>query len=221
MFELPKLPYPNDALCPHMSAETLGFHHRKHHKTYVDTLNGLVEGKPMADMSLEDIILRTQGAKDAAAKKIFNNAAQHWNHSFFWKSLVPGGGGKPGDDVSAFFDASFGGYAKFKKDFKEAATGHFGSGWAWVVADGDALEIMTTHDADLPLTHGKHAVLTCDLWEHAYYLDYQNSRPHFIDAFLEHLANWEFLSENVAAGRAGTKIGSAANDDGTRRAVAG
>ncbi len=221
MFELPSLPYAKDALAPHMSAETLGFHHGKHHKTYVDTLNELIEGNPMAEMSLADIIIRTHAAEDENRHKIFNNAAQHWNHSFFWDSLSPDGGGEPDDDVKALFDASFGSFATFKKEFKEAATAHFGSGWAWVVADGDSLEIMTTHDADLPFTHGKHAVLTCDLWEHAYYLDYQNARPKFIDAFLTSLANWEFCQENVAAARAGREFETAANDGGTERLVAG
>ena len=198
MFELPPLKFPEGALEPHMSAETLRFHHGKHHKTYVDTLNELIVDRPLADMSLDDIILKTHADEDKATKKIFNNAAQHWNHSFFWRSLSPDGG-MPTDEVTAMLDSSFGSLAKFKAQFKEAATGHFGSGWVWVVADGEALEIMTTHDADLPLADGKRALLTCDLWEHAYYLNYQNARPKFIDAFLEHLINWEFLDENFRA----------------------
>lgn len=199
MFELPPLPYAQDALEPHMSAETLNFHHGKHHKAYVDKLNELIASDPLGDMSLDEIILKTHAAESQDTQKIFNNAAQHWNHSFFWRSLSPDGGGMPGQEAIAMFDASFGSFAKFKEQFKEAATGHFGSGWAWVVADGETLEIMTTHDADLPLTHGKQALLTCDLWEHAYYLDYQNARPKFIDGFLDNLANWDFLSQNLKA----------------------
>ncbi len=201
MFTLPPLPYAKDALAPHMSAETLGFHHGKHHKTYVDKLNALTEGLPMAEMSLEEIILETHAADDAPAKKIFNNAAQSWNHEFFWSSMSPDGGGKPAADLAGMFDASFDSFAKFKDAFKTAATEHFGSGWAWIVADGDGLEIMTTHDADLPMAHGKKALLTCDLWEHAYCLDYQNARPKFIDVFLGHLANWDFMAQNLETAR--------------------
>jgi superoxide dismutase, Fe-Mn family len=201
MFKLPPLPYAKDALAPYMSAETLGYHHGKHHKAYVDKLNELTGGSPMARMSLEEIILKTQSARDENSKKIFNNAAQSWNHEFFWSSMTPDGGGKPDAELTKMFDASFGSLSKFKDAFKTAATEHFGSGWAWIVADGDMLEIMTTHDADLPLAHGKHAVLACDLWEHAYYLDYQNARPKFIDAFLGELANWDFMVANLDAAR--------------------
>ena len=220
MFELPSLPYEKDALDPHMSGQTIEFHYGKHHQKYVDTLNDLIAGGEMTEMSLEDIILETHASDDKDAKKIFNNAAQHWNHSFFWSSLVPSGGGKPSEDVTALFDASFGSFEKFKEDFKTAATGHFGSGWAWIVADGETLEIMTTHDADLPLAHGKHAVLTCDLWEHAYYLDYQNARPQFIDAFLGSLANWDFLAENFTIARGSAELGQATSGVGTQGVLA-
>ncbi len=199
MFKLPPLPYANDALAPHMSAETLDYHQGKHHKAYIDKLNELTDGTAMAKMSLEEIIAETKDAGDADTKKIFNNAAQSWNHEFFWSSLNPDGGGKPDGELMELFSTSFGTFAEFKDQFKTAATGHFGSGWAWIVADGETLEIMTTHDADLPMAHGKQALLTCDLWEHAYYLDYQNARPKFIDAFLGYLANWDFMAENLAA----------------------
>lgn len=196
MFELPPLPYARDALAPHMSAETLEYHHGKHHKAYVDKLNKLVEGTPHADQSLEDIILATHGQNDADQKKIFNNAAQAWNHDCFWHSMRPAGGGKPGGELAELIDRDLGGYDAFAKDFATQGAEHFGSGWAWLVFDNDRLDIMTTHDADLPLAHGKIALLTCDLWEHAYYIDYRNKRPDLLAAFLEHLVDWD-----KAAGR--------------------
>lgn len=197
MFELQPLPYEEDALEPHMSAETLQLHHGKHHKAYVDKLNGLTEGSDMAEMDLEELILAVHGQDDATQKKIFNNAAQIWNHDFFWQSLSPHGGGKPDGRLSEWIDRDLGGFEAFKKDFTQQAVDHFGSGWVWLTFDNDRLEILTTHDADLPLTHGKIALLTCDLWEHAYYVDHRNARPKFIETFLNALANWEFAGQQL------------------------
>lgn len=199
MFTLPDLPYATNALEPHVSAETMKTHHGKHHKKYIDTLNGLIEDSDMADMTLEEIISETSGAKNADQKKIFNNAAQCWNHEFFWSSLSPDGGGSPTGPLKQHIDKKFGDYDAFADKFAEEGTSHFGSGWVWLVADGDSLEIMATHDADLPLAHGKQALITCDLWEHAYYLDYKNERPKFLKAFLTSLANWDFANQNFAA----------------------
>ncbi len=195
-FELPPLPYPATALQPHMSEQTLDFHHGKHHKTYVDTLNKLVEKTPKASMKLDAVIL--EAAKDPKQTALFNNAAQHWNHSFFWNCLSPKGGGKPSGAVAAAIDQSFGGLDGFKDAFKKAAVGQFGSGWAWLVADKGHLKVIGTANADLPLAHGQKALLTCDVWEHAYYLDYQNRRPDFVQVFLDHLVNWDFATENLS-----------------------
>lgn len=193
-FELPPLPYDLHALEPHISAKTLEFHHGKHHKTYVDTLNKLVAGTPDEDKSLEDLIRGS--ASDESKKTIFNNAAQIWNHNFFWPSLKPNGS-RPSGDISGMLDKSFGGIDQFKEQFKKEAVGQFGSGWAWLVFDKGALKIVKTHDADLPLLHGQTALVTCDVWEHAYYLDYQNRRPDFVQTFLDHLINWDFVAENL------------------------
>jgi Fe-Mn family superoxide dismutase len=192
-FQLMALPYAYDALEPHMSADTLRFHHDKHHQTYVDTLNKLVEGKPLAQQSLEDIIRESAGSKSAEMRKIFNNAAQVWNHDFYW-NCMRAGGGEPDGELARRIDRSFGGLGEFKKKFKEAATGQFGSGWAWLVLNGDKLEIMATPNAELPLVKDRTALLTCDVWEHAYYLDYQNQRPAFVERFLDNLVNWEFVA---------------------------
>jgi Fe-Mn family superoxide dismutase len=194
-FELPPLPYPAKALQPYVSEQTLNFHHGKHHKAYVDTLNKLVQDTPKARMALDAVIL--ESAKDPKQVQIFNNAGQHWNHSFFWNCMKPQGGGKPSGNVAAAIDQSFGGLDRFKEEFKKAAVGQFGSGWGWLVADKNQLKIMSTANADLPLTHGLKALLTCDVWEHAYYLDYQNRRPDFVQAFLDHLVNWDFVAQNL------------------------
>jgi Fe-Mn family superoxide dismutase len=193
-FELPPLPYPKNALEPHMSAKTLEFHHGKHHKTYVETLNKLIEGTPLAGKSLEDIIRAT--AKDESKSKIFNNAAQVWNHTFFWHSMKPQGGSKPTGDLAQAIERSFGGFDKFHKEFATACTDQFGSGWGWLIRDGDKLKVIKTPNAVNPLSQGQVALLTCDVWEHAYYLDYQNRRPDFVATFLDHLVNWD----HVAAG---------------------
>jgi len=191
-FELPPLPYPKNALEPHMSAKTLEFHHGKHHKAYVETLNKLIEGTPLAGKSLEDIIRAT--AKDESKSKIFNNAAQVWNHTFFWHSMKPQGGSKPTGDLAQAIERSFGGFDKFHKEFATACADQFGSGWGWLIRDGDKLKVIKTPNAVNPLAQGQVALLTCDVWEHAYYLDYQNHRPDFVATFLDHLVNWDHVA---------------------------
>ena len=198
-FELPQLPYPMDALQPHMSSRTLEFHHGKHHKAYVDNLNNLVKDTPFARQSLEDIIKAT--AKDESKAGVFNNAAQVWNHTFFWNCMKPHGGGQPTGDVAKGIEQAFGGFDKFKQEFKQAATTQFGSGWAWLVNDGGKLKITKTPNAVNPLSQGQTALLTCDVWEHAYYLDFQNRRPDFVQTFLDHLVNWEFVAKTLSGAR--------------------
>ena len=196
-FELPALPYEKNALEPHMSANTFDFHHGKHHNTYIVNLNGMLDGSNLADASLEDIIKATAG--DPAKAGMFNNAAQVWNHTFFWNSMKPNGGGAPTGELAAKIDSDLGGFDAFKDAFKAAGATQFGSGWAWlVVGDGGKLEVVKTPNAETPLTQGKTPLLTCDVWEHAYYLDYQNRRPDFLAAFLDNLANWDFAAENLA-----------------------
>ncbi|NMB67439.1 MAG: superoxide dismutase [Chloroflexi bacterium] len=194
-FELLALPFAEDALEPYYSARTLSFHHGKHHKAYVDNLNKLIAGTDLESKSLEEIILLAAG--DAARAGIFNNAAQVWNHTFFWHCMKPGGGGKPSGELAARIDAAFGGYDRFVEQFKAAAVGRFGSGWGWLVLEGGDLKIVSTPNAETPLTKGQKALLTVDVWEHAYYLDYQNRRPDFVQAFLDHLVNWDFVAENL------------------------
>jgi Fe-Mn family superoxide dismutase len=194
-FELLALPFAEDALEPYYSARTLSFHHGKHHKAYVDNLNKLIAGTDLESKSLEEIILLAAG--DAARAGIFNNAAQVWNHTFFWHCMKPGGGGKPSGELAARIDAAFGGYDKFVEQFKAAAVGRFGSGWGWLVLEGGELKIVSTPNAETPLAKGQKALLTVDVWEHAYYLDYQNRRPDFVQAFLDHLVNWDFVAENL------------------------
>jgi len=195
-FELPALPYADTALEPHITANTLSFHYGKHHNTYVVNLNNLVKDTPMANQSLEDIMKATAG--DASKAGIFNNAAQVWNHTFYWNSMKPGGGGAPSGNLAAKIDAAFGSLDAFKEEFKNAAVTQFGSGWAWLVADGDSLKIVKTGNAACPLTDGMTPLLTCDVWEHAYYLDFQNLRPAYVDAFLNDLVNWDFAAANLA-----------------------
>ena len=188
--ELPSLPYEKDALAPHISARTLEFHYGKHHAGYVAKLNAAIDADAsLQGKSLEDIIAGTTGGT-------FNNAAQVWNHTFYWNSMSPNGGGAPTGKVAAAIDASFGSFDAFKAAFAAAAGGQFGSGWAWVVKDGDGLAITTTGNAGTPLTDGKIPVITCDVWEHAYYLDYQNSRPGYVDAWWN-LINWDFFESNL------------------------
>ncbi len=195
-FELPPLPYPKTALEPHMSAQTFDFHYSKHHQAYVTNLNNLVKDRPLAAQSLEQIIVET--AKDESKIGVFNNAAQVWNHTFFWNSLKPNGGGAPTGTLGERITHDFGSLDRFKEEFKAAAVSQFGSGWAWLAVDGGALKIIKTPNAVNPLSQGKTALLTVDVWEHAYYLDFQNRRPDFVQTFLDKLVNWDFVSENLA-----------------------
>ena len=196
-FSLPELPYGRGDLAPHISEETLNYHHGKHHQAYVTNLNGLIEGTDLADATLEEIINKAAGDKSKAG--LFNNAAQVWNHTFYWHSMKPGGGGKPTGKVAEMIDRDLGGYDQFVKDFKAAGGGQFGSGWAWLVEKDGKLSITKTPNAETPLTEaGVTPILTMDVWEHAYYLDYQNSRPNYMDAFLNSLINWDFANKNLA-----------------------
>ena len=193
---LPPLPYATTALDPVVSANTIGFHHGKHHKGYVDTLNKLVAGTQFADLSLEKLIGATVDKADDVA--IFNNAAQAWNHSFYWRSLRPKGGGKPPAALQQRIEASFGTLDACRKELATAATTQFGSGWAWLVLDAGELKVVKTADAETPLTRGMKPLLTIDVWEHAYYLDYQNGRADYVNAVLDKLINWGFAAENLA-----------------------
>ena len=195
-FELPPLPWPEDALEPVTSARTISFHYGKHHRAYVDNLNKLVAGTDLENRSLEEVIGAVAG--DPAKMGVFNNAAQVWNHSFFWQSMKPGGGGAPSGALAAGIDAALGGLPAFVEQFKAEAVGRFGSGWAWLVDDAGALKIVTTANAEMPVPPLK-PLLTCDVWEHAYYLDFQNRRPDFVQAFCDSLVNWDFAARNFAA----------------------
>jgi len=195
-FELPALPYAADALEPHYSANTISFHHGKHHQAYVTKLNELVPGTAHENSSLEEIIKATAG--DAGQAAVFNNAAQIWNHTFFWNSMKPGGGGAASGALGEAIARDFGSQDGFAEAFTAAAVGRFGSGWAWLVADGDSLKVVNTLNAETPITQGLTPLVTVDVWEHAYYLDYQNRRPDFVKAFLQHLVNWDFAAENLA-----------------------
>jgi Fe-Mn family superoxide dismutase len=192
---LPALPYPENALEPVISAKTVGFHYGKHNKGYVDNLNKLTAGSEYAGADLETIIRATAGKPEKAA--VFNNAAQAWNHTFYWKSLAPNGGGVPTGKVAEMVNAAFGGYEAFKKELQSAAVTQFGSGWAWLVLDGDKLKVVKTSNADNPLTSGAKPVLVIDVWEHAYYLDYQNRRADYVAAVIDKLLNWTFASQNL------------------------
>ena len=194
-YELPPLPYADTALEPIYSAKTISFHHGKHHKAYVDNLNKLVANTRLDGLALEAII--KTAANNPELTGVFNNAAQIWNHTFFWNSMKPGGGGKPSGALAKMIDEAFGSYEKFAEQFKAAAVGRFGSGWAWLALDGGELKIMSTPNAETPMTGGKKALLTVDVWEHAYYLDYQNRRPDFVQTFLDHLVNWDFVAANL------------------------
>jgi Fe-Mn family superoxide dismutase len=195
-FELPPLPYPKNALEPHISERTMDFHHGRHHQAYVTNLNNLVKDQPFERQSLEEIIKATY--KDSSKTGIFNNAAQVWNHTFFWHSMKPHGGGTPSGSIAAAITKDCGGLDTFKEVFKATAVGQFGSGWTWLVADKGQLKIVSTPNAVTPLAEGQTALLTCDVWEHAYYLDYQNRRPDFVQTFLDHLINWDFAAQNLA-----------------------
>lgn len=191
---LPELPFAKDALVPHMSAETLEYHHGKHHNAYVTNLNNLIPGTQFESMGLEDIV------KSAPAGGIYNNAAQVWNHTFFWNCLSPNGGGAPTGDLAAAIDAKWGSFDAFKTAFTTSAVGNFGSGWTWLVKKADgSVDITNMGAAGTPLTTGDTALLCIDVWEHAYYIDHRNLRPRFVETFLNHLANWTFASANYAA----------------------
>ncbi len=195
MITLPELPYAKDSLAPVISANTLEFHHGKHHKAYVDNLGKLIAGTDLADRDLETIIAKVAG--DSAKAGIFNNAAQVWNHTFYWNCLKGGGGGAPTGPVAAEITATWGSYQKFAEELKNAGVTQFGSGWAWLVRDGGQLKITKTANADTPLAHGQKPLLTIDVWEHAYYLDYQNRRPDYLAAVIEKLINWDFVNANL------------------------
>jgi Fe-Mn family superoxide dismutase len=189
-FSLPPLPYDKNALAPHISAETLEYHHGKHHNAYVVKLNELLAGKPEAGKSLEEVIMSSEGP-------VFNNAAQVWNHTFYWSCMKPAGGGKPSGELAQAIDRDFGSYEKFAEQFTQAGITQFGSGWAWLVSDKGKLSVTKTGNADLPMKHGQKAILTMDVWEHAYYIDYRNARPKYIETFLSSLVNWDFVGENL------------------------
>ena len=191
-FELPALPYAQDALAPTISAETMEYHYGKHHQTYVDNLNKAVAGTADEDASLEDIIMKAEGP-------LFNNAAQVWNHTFFWNSLSPNGGGQPTGAIADRIAADFGGYDAFRAQITDAGLTQFGSGWAWLVETDGKLAIMKTPNADLPMKHGAKALFTIDVWEHAYYIDYRNARAKFIEVVLDNLINWDFVNANLAS----------------------
>ena len=196
MFTLPPLPFAEGALAPVISANTLGFHYGKHHKAYVDNLNNLVKGTEFESATLESIIKATAGKPDKAG--IFNNAAQVWNHTFYWNCLKPNGGGKPTGRIAQMIDSDLGGYDKFRTDFAQTCVTQFGSGWGWLVAEGGKLKLVKTPNTENPLSKGQTALLTIDVWEHAYYLDYQNRRPDHVNAVIDKLLNWEFAAQNLA-----------------------
>lgn len=189
-FELAPLPYAKDALAPHLTAETLSFHYEKHHQTYMTNLKNLLAGKPEAEKSLEEIV------KTATPGPMFNNAAQVWNHDFYWTSMKPNGGGEPTGKLLEAIKKDFGSYAEFKGKFQDAAVKQFASGWAWLVNNGGKLEITTTSNAETPMAKGATCLLTCDVWEHAYYIDYRNLRAKFVETYLEKLVNWDFATAN-------------------------
>ena len=196
-FKLPDLPYDRNSLEPYLSGETLDYHHGKHHNAYVTNLNGLIEadGKEYeTPEDLEKIVLTSEGA-------LFNNAAQAWNHAFYWKCMRPGGDGMPTGKLAQALDEAFGSFDDFKKELTQAAVSQFGSGWAWLVVEEGALKVMKTGNADLPLKHGITALLTVDVWEHAYYIDYRNLRAKYVETFLNNLVNWEFAAANYAAAK--------------------
>ncbi len=189
-FELAPLPYAKDALAPHLTAETLSFHYEKHHQTYMTNLKNLLAGKPEAEKSLEEIV------KSAPPGPLFNNSAQVWNHDFYWTSMKPNGGGEPTGKLLEAIKKDFGSFAEFKGKFQDAAVKQFASGWAWLVSNNGKLEITTTGNAETPLTKGATCLLTCDVWEHAYYIDYRNLRAKYVETYLNSLVNWDFASAN-------------------------
>ncbi len=196
-YELPTLPYPHNALEPKISASTLEFHHDKHHASYVTNYNNLVKDTPLDSLSLEEVIKTTYN--DASKVGVFNNAAQAWNHTFYWNCMKPNGGGMPTGALADKIAADFGSFEDFKTAFKQAGATQFGSGWAWLVLDNGTLKVTKTSNADNPIAHGQVPLLTMDVWEHAYYLDYQNRRPDYMETFVDSLINWDYVSEQMAA----------------------
>jgi len=198
--ELTRLDYAFDALEPHISSTTLKTHHGKHHRTYVEKANQLLEGTPLAGATVEEIVRQAaqRKASDAKMAKLYNNAGQAWNHSFYWRSLRPPGGAKPSGALAAAIASAFGGQDKLEEQLKTAATDQFGSGWAWLVLDGSTLRVVSTSNADSPLTTPQRPLLTLDVWEHAYYLDYQERRPEYLKAAIGNLINWDFAAQNFA-----------------------
>ena len=194
-FELPSLPYANDALAPYMSSETLDFHHGKHHQTYVTNLNNLVKDSDMQDAPLEDIVIKS--SKDASMAGIFNNAGQHWNHILFWQCMKPNGGGAMPSELENRISSDFGSVDQFKEAFVQAGTTQFGSGWAWLAIDNGKLVVTKSANASNPLVEGMKPILGCDVWEHSYYIDYRNKRPDYLKAFLDNMVNWEFVSSQL------------------------
>ena len=194
-FELPSLPYANDALAPYMSAETLEFHHGKHHQTYVTNLNNLLKDNELQDASLEDIVIKS--SKDTSMAGIFNNAGQHWNHIMFWQCMKPNGGGSIPSELEARLNSDFGSVDQFKEAFIQAGTTQFGSGWAWLAIDNGKLVVTKSANASNPLVNGMKPILGCDVWEHSYYIDYRNKRPDYLKAFLDSLVNWEFVASQL------------------------
>jgi Fe-Mn family superoxide dismutase len=194
-FELPSLPYANDALAPYMSAETLDFHHGKHHQTYVTNLNNLLKDNELQGASLEDIVVKS--SKDTSMAGIFNNAGQHWNHILFWQCMKPNGRGSIPSELEARLNSDFGSIDQFKEAFIQAGTTQFGSGWAWLAIDNGKLVVTKSANASNPLVDGMKPILGCDVWEHSYYLDYRNKRPDYLKAFLDSLVNWEFVASQL------------------------
>ncbi len=194
-FELPSLPYANDALAPYMSSETLDFHHGKHHQTYVTNLNNLVNDTDMKDSSLEDIVVKS--SKDSSMAGIFNNAGQHWNHILFWQCMKPNGGGSMPSELESRITSDLGGIDQFKEAFIQAGITQFGSGWAWLAIDNGKLVVTKSPNASNPLVDGMKPILGCDVWEHSYYIDYRNKRPDYLKAFLDSLVNWEFVASQL------------------------
>ncbi len=194
-FELPSLPYANDALAPYMSAETLDFHHGKHHQTYVTNLNNLLKDNELQGASLEDIVVKS--SKDTSMAGIFNNAGQHWNHILFWQCMKPNGGGSIPSELEARLNSDFGSVDQFKEAFIQAGTTQFGSGWAWLAIDNGKLVVTKSANASNPLIDGMKPILGCDVWEHSYYIDYRNKRPDYLKAFLDSLVNWEFVASQL------------------------
>ena len=194
-FELPSLPYANDALAPYMSSETLDFHHGKHHQTYVTNLNNLLKDHELQSSSLEDIVVKS--SKDASMAGVFNNAGQHWNHILFWQCMKPNGGGPIPSELEGRLNSDFGSVEQFKEAFIQAGTTQFGSGWAWLAIDNGKLVVTKSPNASNPLVDGMKPILGCDVWEHSYYIDYRNKRPDYLKAFLDSLVNWEFVASQL------------------------